>query len=492
MNMPTAWTLARRWGWLLLLAAIAGGASAIMISRQATPTYSATTTLLVSQQQPNGVFQPQDLQISALLASAMTELITVRPVMERAAADPRLNLSPEEITEALDVSQVGGQLISLTATHRDPVVARDIANVVVDAFIASPETGLGQIAMAVSVLEPATIPTSPTGPASTMNGMLGALLGFAACLGLVVLYEYLDRSVSRPEQVYELTGLPTVGMLPDAGKAKQPSDYLAVALKPKSRAAEEYRVARTNLKHVLLPTEDDSLERRVVTFTSASEDEGKTTSVANLALVFGLAGYRTLVIDADLRRPALHGVFDLDNRDGLTTLLRSDHPTSARGVQTTPHTGVSVLTSGPLSLLGGVEETNPSDVLDSPRMRSLLQEFRGQYDVILVDTPPVREASDASVVATLSDALVLVVRAGQTSPEQLGEAVDRLSSSACPIVGVILNRVRGRRSISGYHSAGPARPSVVSLPAAVRPEQARTESRRHPAVQAAAVEEPRP
>ncbi|MCK9486807.1 MAG: polysaccharide biosynthesis tyrosine autokinase [Dehalococcoidia bacterium] len=494
MNMPTAWTLARRWGWLLLLATVVGGLSAVMLSRSATPTYQATTTLLVSQQGQDGVLQPQDLQISSLLTTALTELITVRPVMERAAADPRLDMSPGEVAGSLEVEQAGGQLLRLTATHGDPVVAANLANVVVEAFMSSTEAGLGQIAPAVSVLEAAAVPSAPADTGSMMSGMLGALLGFSLCLGLVVLYEYLDRSVSRPQQVYDLTGLPTVAMLPDAGRTKQHVDYLAVAAQPKSRAAEEYRAARTNLKHVLLPREDDSLERQVITFTSAGEGEGKTTSVANLALVFGLAGYRTLVVDADLRRPALHEVFALDNREGLTSVLRSERTAAGQGVQETMHTGVSVLPSGPLSLLGaGAQQANPADLLDSSRMRSLLQAFREEYDVILVDTPPAREASDASVVASLSDALVLVLRSGRTSPEHLGEAVERLASSGCPIVGVILNRVRGRQAGGHVYGPSPTRASIVSLPAAVRPEAAResprAEGRRRPPLPA--VEEPR-
>ncbi len=483
LGSPSAWQMARRWGLLLLLAALVGGAIAYWLTGTLTPTYRATATLLVAQQQEEGVLQRADLETSALLAGTLADLVTVRPVLEQAAADQRLPSDAGAIAEAVEVAQ-DGQLITITASDEDPGTARDIANVLAQTFVASPEAARssgGGATPAVSIVDPARAPTAPEAPNRLLNAMLGAGLAFALCLGLVALYEFLDQAITRPQEVTDLIGLPTLARLPADRAAARPAEYLALARGPDTPLAEEYRTARTVLRHVLLPQADEGPSRRVVVFTSATEGEGKTSVVANLAVAFGLAGYRALVLDADLRRPAMHQVFGVDNREGLTTLLTADRPADWV-VQPTAHPGVSVITSGPLSLVRTAgSSASAADLLGSPELRAVVADVRRQFDVVLVDTPPALEASDAAAVAEVSDAVVLVLRAGHTGASELCETVERLAPSGAPLVGVILNRVRASHRARAHAPAGAA---MVSLPSAQREP-------RRPAVQPATVEDPR-
>ena len=169
--------------------------------------------------------------------------------------------------------------------------------------------------------------------------------------------------------------------------------------------------------------------------------------MANLAVVFGLAGHRVCVIDTDLRRPTIHRVFGLENGEGLTNLLLARESDIDRSIQRSVYTNVSVVTAGPLP-------PNPSELLGSARMLEVLQRIRDRYDIVILDSPPALVVTDASVLATLVDGLVLVARAGKTRRGALRATVEELAQSGRPIAGVILNLVGMREAGYYYYAYG--------------------------------------
>src|SRR5690606_18837551 len=181
----------------------------------------------------------------------------------------------------------------------------------------------------------------------------------------------LDDTVKSPEQASEITGLPALGRIEQFEKSKTPRDQLQSAHRPRSTVAEAYRAARTNLSYAI----DLGRDRRLVLVTSPGPGEGKTTTVANLAVVFGLAGHRVCVVDTDLRRPTLHRVFGLENGEGLTNLLLTREPDIDRSVQRSVYTNVSVVTAGPLP-------PNPSELLGSARMQEVMERLRARFDIV--------------------------------------------------------------------------------------------------------------
>jgi len=436
----------RRWWWLFVASTLVGAIVAYVASSQITPTYEATTKMLVVTQQTQGIIQRNDLETSQLLANTFSGMITVRPILERAIAQGGFDMSVGELRQSISISTPPStQLLQVTAHASDPVLARDIANVVSTVFIDSDELALTSSTGRVSIIEPATSPSAPIAPRKSVNAALGGALAVFACALLVLLFEYIDDTVKSAQDVTDLVGLATLGQVEAFGRTASPSDQLQVALRPRSPLAESYRALRTNLTNVLARYNGDGGLRSLL-FTGGSRHDGKSTTVANLAVVFGLAGYRVAVVDGDLRAPTLHRVFSLDNSDGLTNVLLSDQVPAGRAMQRTVHTNVSVLTSGPIP-------SNPSELLGSPRMRDVMAELQSQYDLVLVDSPPVIGVTDASVIAGIVDAIVVIVRPGRTRTGELRTMVEQTAASGKPIIGVVLNRARGNTRAMRYGDA---------------------------------------
>ena len=212
-----------------------------------------------------------------------------------------------------------------------------------------------------------------------------------------------------------------------------------VALRdPRSPAAEAYRTLRTNIQFSSL----DKPLRTVLT-TSTSPDEGKSTTVANLAITIAQSEQRVVLVDCDLRRPTLHSLFGLPNEEGLTSLMLQEG--GRIPVQRTEVPGLVVLTSGPLP-------PRPADILGSKRMEAVIAQLRDQSDIVLFDTPPVNAVTDAAVLATRVDGVLLVFRAGATKRDRAREARRLLDKVNANIVGVVLTDVKQEDGYSYYGS----------------------------------------
>jgi capsular exopolysaccharide synthesis family protein len=208
---------------------------------------------------------------------------------------------------------------------------------------------------------------------------------------------------------------------------------------PRSPISEAYRTLRTNLDFAGL---DQTLKTLVV--TSAGVGEGKSTTLANLAVVSAEAGRKVILVDADLRRPTLHQIFGLDNGEGLTTAMMDESSLAAPPLQETGVTGLLVLTSGPLP-------PNPADVMGSRRMEEVIATLAEQADQVFFDTPPVVAVTDAAVLATKVDGVLLVVSAGKTRRDYARTAVQRLEQINARLVGMVLTNVQMGAGFQGYY-----------------------------------------
>lgn len=203
---------------------------------------------------------------------------------------------------------------------------------------------------------------------------------------------------------------------------------------PNSAVAEAYRTLRTN---ILFSSLDRPLHTLLI--TSTSPDEGKSTTLANLAVTMAQAEQRVLLVDCDLRRPSLHAIFGLPNERGLTSALL-EQPDGPLPVQETGVAGLRLLTSGPLP-------PRPADLLGSRRMGALIERLRSEADIVLFDTPPVVAVTDAAVLAPRVDGVLLVLQAGQTRRDRARQARQMLEKVKANIIGVVLN---GARLEHGY------------------------------------------
>ncbi|MCR8632405.1 CpsD/CapB family tyrosine-protein kinase [Paenibacillus radicis (ex Xue et al. 2023)] len=207
---------------------------------------------------------------------------------------------------------------------------------------------------------------------------------------------------------------------------------------PKSPISEAYRTLRTNIQFSAI---DEEL--RVLMVTSAGPGEGKSTTITNLAVVYAQSDKRVVLIDADLRKPTMHHTFNCTNRWGITSVL-SGQANLSEVVRTTAIPNLSIITSGPIP-------PNPSEMLASKRMVATLEELKEQFDIILIDTPPALAVTDAQIVASKCDGVVLVMDSGKVKREMALKAKANLEYVKARILGVVLNNMDRKNAESYYY-----------------------------------------
>lgn len=289
----------------------------------------------------------------------------------------------------------------------------------------------------LTVIEPAQLPTAPISPNISMNVMLAAAVGFSLAVGAALLLEYIDNTVKTADDFGTLsTPLANLGVIRHI-EGLDYKDKLVSMQDLFSPVTEAYRQIRTNLQYTAVDQ-----PAKTVMVTSASAGEGKTTTAANLAIVMAQAELKTIIVDADLRKPTLHHIFQISNLTGLTDLLSSNHAEFGDQVKETGIENLRVITSGALP-------PNPSEILGSQRMMKLLQNLKENADVIILDVPPVLAVTDPIVMSTKVDGVVFITKANRTRRDSINQAKQRLDQVGAKILGAVLNEASGKAS--HYH-----------------------------------------
>jgi succinoglycan biosynthesis transport protein ExoP len=302
----------------------------------------------------------------------------------------------------------------------------------------------------VSIIDKALTPRTPSKPQKQTMLLLSALLGLMGGVSLALVFEYLDNTLKTPEEVERYLRLPNLGVIPDLfsrdvrsyapRKLPRSPAQLPGSLAPEkevapvlchhpfSVVAEAYRVFRTT---ILLSQAGGS--PRTLLFTSGIQGEGKTVAVVNTAIAFAQMGGRVLVIDADLRHPDCHRVLRMERGLGLTEVLTGQRELTEM-IRPTPITGLFLLSAGSFP-------PNPAELVGSPKMQETVTLLQQQCDYILIDSPPLMQVSDAVLLSTIVDGVVLVVNSQETPKPVVKRACSRLSYARAKILGVLLNRV---------------------------------------------------
>jgi succinoglycan biosynthesis transport protein ExoP len=433
--------IARKWWWLVVVSTLVAAGVGFQVSAMLPPVYRASTSLLVRAEGLG------DGDYSAVLASehlavTYTELLTKRPVIEVAARN--LGLDPHETEKRVKARLIPKtSLIELTAEASDPHLAMELANGMVAAFTQI-SRGSGSIQVrALAMVEPATQPLKPVSPQKLRITLVAAMVGFLLASGVVFLIEYLDDTIKTPDDVSQALGLNTLGTI---GRLAKREEELVVAAQPFSPVAEAFRVLRTNVR---FSSVDRPLQTLLV--TSPGLAEGKSNTVANLAVAMAQAGLSVVAVDADLRRPRLHQLFDLDLHEegavesslgGLTGSLL-EGCTDGR-LQPTQAENLKVLPSGELP-------PNPAEIMGSQHIQKLLHELAQQVDMVLIDSPPVLPVADATALAQAVDGVLLVLEAGKTRRQAARHAVESLHQVGANLVGVVLNAVPTHKGSYYYY-----------------------------------------
>ena len=302
----------------------------------------------------------------------------------------------------------------------------------------------------VSIAAPSRVPHEPVGPARLRSIIIAFLLSLMAGVGLAFLLDFLDDSIKSLDDIDRYIHLPALALIPaHTDRAKlaatntagpQSLSALALVEDVRSPIAEAYRHLRTSL---LLSSAGNP--PKTILVTSSQPSEGKTTTAINTAFMLAQTGAEVLIIDCDLRRPRLHANFNLANTRGLTNYLSGESPIDdlVQAVEKTPN--LKLLTSGPIP-------PNPAELLGSEEMRKLLKSLSERFTHVIVDSPPAISFTDASIISTFVDGVILVVHGGRSSRAVVRRARQQLLDVGANIFGVVLNNVKAESK--GYYGAG--------------------------------------
>jgi succinoglycan biosynthesis transport protein ExoP len=356
------------------------------------------------------------------------------------------------LTHALDqqkaeTNQMAGRLVEYNILKREAEANKALYEGIMTKL---KETAISQGLRSsnIRVVDPAMIPSTPARPAKTRNVALAFLVGLVGGIGLALMREYLDNTVKTPDDVETLSHLPSLAVVPQfagangngkrhgllqsfASNGHDKRIELVAQHLPKSQMSEAFRALRTS---ILLSQADHPPQ--VILVTSALPREGKTTAAANLAVTLAQLGDKTVLVDADLRKPGVGRLLNLaaGKYAGLSSYLAG---VSSLDLVSIPHPAIPNLVAIPTGPL----PPNPADLLSSHKLADAIAELRTKFKFIVIDSPPVMAATDAVILSVQADGVLLVVRSGETPKEAFTRTRELLSSVKCRILGVVLNAV---------------------------------------------------
>jgi non-specific protein-tyrosine kinase len=514
MELRRYFGILRKWFWLFIVTAAVAMVSSYFFSRNLTPQYRASTTVLVGRivDTPNPYVDPSQTERS--FAQAYALLVTQPPILQATADALQWPESWQTLYFKISAATISSQLLQITVTDTDPkraaAIANELANQLIlqgpissqqkqseeqrnfvtaqlaqlklqiessqrnlttlsnqlalendpkkqddlNARVAALQTKItdaqrnyanlstiisNSSSLFLTVLAIAQPPSTPFSPNITQNVLLAGIAGLVLAAAAIFILEYLDDTIKEPEDVTRSLNLSTLGVILRIAGIQKPGDQLVVLKHPRSPISEAYRMLRTNLRFSNIGN-----SANVILVTSSNPGEGKTTTAANLGIIFAQAGGRVVLVDADMRRPSLHRPFGLSNGVGLSSLFLGDAPTLQSIIQPTPVDNLQVITSGPIP-------PNPAEVLDSGLMKKIVAELRSQYDMVIIDSPPVLAVADATILGTLVAGAVLVAEQGHTRTDTARHAVAMLHQTGTKVLGVVLNKQSSRRGSGSYY-----------------------------------------
>ncbi len=309
----------------------------------------------------------------------------------------------------------------------------------------------------IKIQNNAVVPTTPIGPARGRNILVALFLSLGAGIGLAFLLDFLDDSVRTSDDITRHLGLPTLALIPhylNSDKKKLlaaangngngiPATAALITMEERnSPMAEAYRHLRTSLLF-----SSAGKPPQTILVTSSQPSEGKTTTAINTAITLAQSDVEVVIIDCDLRRPRLHSHFGLENTSGLTNYLSGDKNTENLMKTYKDLPRLKVITSGPIP-------PNPAELLSSNEMRNLLTFLSGRFKHIIIDSPPAISFTDASILSTLVDGVVLVAMANKSSIHLMRQFKQRVTAIGARIYGVVLNGIKSNSEEYYYYGSG--------------------------------------
>jgi len=380
-----------------------------------------------------GDLHPDMVKINSAIATAQAKVqAEIANVVSSLHTEYKAAVAQEHsLTKALDDQKrealsMNRKAIDYGVLARDADSSRQVYNSLLQR---AKETGVsGELRSSnIRIIDRAEQPRTPVSPNRTLDILLGVIGGLVLAVAFAFFYEYLDNRLKDPDEIRTCLGLSPLGMLPALGQQRTTGPLLLNNGVPPN-FSEMFRTIRTN---ILFSSPEAA--PRTLAVTSTGPGEGKTLVSSNLAVACALAGQRVLLIDADMRRPQMHDLFDVELSPGLSNIIVGDAKASA-ALQKTSVSGLWLMPAGRTP-------PNPVELLGSARFREVLASLSQHFDTIVIDTPPAMVVADPLVVATIASGVVFVVGAEMTSRHTARAVIDQLERGHARILGAVLNRV---------------------------------------------------
>lgn len=431
----------KKWAFLIILFMILGLAGAFLYNSTAILKYQSKTTLYVEPSVSSAGVDYQGILTNQKMVQTYAEIIKSRRVINKVIENLNLNLTYEELMDELSLSSATDtQIITVAVKDSSPVRAANIANEIATVLIGDLKENMK--ITNIKVIDEAIENDKAVEPRKTINMLVGLTGGMMVSLLLVFIFEASDRKITTHEDIKKYLNIKTLGIIPlnsiddkirsKKGNYVKPAEGNTLNIKilsdPNSLVSESVRMIRTNL---------DFADLKLINVTSTMPSEGKSEFITNLASSFALLDKKVLVVDCDLRKPRVHRNFGLQRGKGLSNILLSKGDIYYKNV-------IQKFVSNKVTidiLSAGAQVSNPSELINSKAFDDLLKELKEEYDLVLLDCPPVSNLTDGILVSKLVDGTVYVIESDRVDRELVSSTLDELRTNGANLLGTVLTQV---------------------------------------------------
>ena len=442
LDLTSIMEIVKKWFFLIMIFMILGLAGAFLYNSTAILKYQSKTTLYVEPSVSSAGVDYQGILTNQKMVQTYAEIIKSRRVINKVIENLNLNLTYEELMDELTLSSATDtQIITVAIKDSSSVRAANIANEIANVLIKDLKENMK--ITNIKVIDEAIENDKAVEPRTTINMIIGLAGGMMVGLLLVFLFEASDKKITTHEDIKKYLNVKTLGIIPlnsidDKIRSKKGKEYvkpvegntlnIKILSDPNSLVSESVRMIRTNL---------DFADLKLINVTSTMPSEGKSEFITNLASSFALLDKKVLVVDCDLRKPKVHRNFGLQRGKGLSNILLSKGDVYYKNVIqgfVSNKVRIDVLTAG-------AQVSNPSELINSKAFEELLKELKEEYDLVLLDCPPVSNLTDGILVSKLVDGTVYVIESNRVDRELVSSTLDELRTNGANLLGTVLTQV---------------------------------------------------
>lgn len=449
LNISSLLELFKKWFLLILLFTLIGLGLAIFYGYSSPIIYESTTTLYVEPQVNSSIVDYEGILTNSKMIKTYKQIIKSRKIVNKVIDNLKLDITYDKLIDMMTISAVSDtEMLSINIKseyyQQATIIANELANVFIDQM--KIDMGIENIV----VIDPAIDNLTPVEPNMMKLSLLGLLAGIMFGCAFAFVLETMDNKVKNHDDVKKYLKIKTIGMIPNYNVVNDQKKKINTISKntnikildePNNIASESIRMLRTNLNF---------MDLKVINAVSTVPSEGKTEVLTNLALSFALLEKRVILVDCDLRKPKVHKNFGLCRGIGVSDIIISKNKLNYKEVIQTYTDKKSNISIDVLA--AGSKVSNPSELINSKSFSNLIQNLKEEYDLVLIDCPPISSMTDGMLVSYLSDGTIYVIESERTDYQVIKSCLEELKSNKAFILGAVLTKVniKNQKKLYGY------------------------------------------